>query len=234
MAKKFILSVCSWALLSPIPATAEFIGQFELGPPGCEESGICSLTYDFKYKDPNDMEWQAAAQNTTDGASIPVWARPFIGEPFDRAFIQAAVIHDHYCDRHVRGWRPTHRVFYDALLELGVGTAKAKLMYYGVYLGGPKWVRLIPGRNCGENCVFKVQVEGANTTSDNHTIVSRPASYDQNAFAEELTKVEKLLKEQGENVDLQMLERRAKEKRPNDFFYLNEDEVTINSSILRE
>ena len=143
------------------PAWAEFTGPFEIGPPGCEAQGQCTLTFDFKYTDPNGVGWQAAAQNQTDGASIPSWAQSFIGTPFDPSYIKAAVIHDHYCDRHVRSWRATHRVFYDALRELGISAAKAKLMYYAVYLGGPKWVELIPGNSCGDKCVFEVEVSGS-------------------------------------------------------------------------
>ena len=27
-------------------------------------------------------------------------------------------------------------------------------MYAAVYLGGPKWMELVPGENCGPNCFF--------------------------------------------------------------------------------
>src|SRR5687767_4148559 len=84
---------------------ADFEGNFELGPAGCEQTGKCILTYDFRFTDPKGLVWQAAASNKTDGASIPAWAQPIIGSPFDKSYIKAAVIHDHYCDRHVRPWR---------------------------------------------------------------------------------------------------------------------------------
>jgi Protein of unknown function (DUF1353) len=236
--------------LTTAPAHAEFIGDFELGPPGCQAQGQCTLTYDFKYVDPNGVGWQAAAQNQTDGASIPPWAQPFIGQPFDEKYIRAAVIHDHYCDRHVRTWRATHRVFYEALLELGVASANAKLMYYAVYLGGPKWINLIPGNSCGVNCVFEVKItrDGAAETmefelsssadaaaefdatsmDDEGVIIFRSESYDAPGFVEELQDVERILAAKGDEIDLDFLERRAKEKRPNDFFYANESQIEVD------
>ncbi|WP_394885749.1 DUF1353 domain-containing protein (plasmid) [Mesorhizobium sp. AaZ16] len=241
--------------LAPRPATADFVGQLELLPAGCEQQQLCTLSYDLKYIDPTGLAWQAAAQNQTDGASIPGWAQPFIGSPFDPSFIKAAVIHDHYCGRHVRSWRSTHRVFYDALRELGIPIPKAKLMYYAVYLAGPKWVELIPGRNCGDRCVFEVEVqanssatpmefdvssEGGNATSladetdDNPRdamIISREASYDDPELLEELRRMEQIITSSGDQVDLEYLERRARDLRPGDFFYANESQIFIETPL---
>jgi hypothetical protein len=104
---------------------------------------------------------RGACREARRSATIPSWARPFVGGPFDPSYIKAAVIHDHYCDRHVRPWRSTHRAFYDALIALGLDTAKAKVMYYAVYLGGPKWVKLIPGKPCGSGiaCINNVKID---------------------------------------------------------------------------
>jgi hypothetical protein len=213
-------------------ANAKFTGQLKLSPADCKQSRVCKLEEALKYRDPNDLEWQAAAGNETDGASIPKWAQPFVGQPFEESFIKAAVIHDHYCDRHVRGWRATHRMFYDALLELGVPISKAKLMYYAVFLGGPKWVKLIPGKECGENCLFKVEVPGSNDLMNNsQTIIARGDNYEQPGFLEELKEVDKILNNQGEQIDLTTLERRARDKRPNDFYYQNEDEIEVTTGL---
>jgi hypothetical protein len=209
----FLIGICN--------AHAEYIGNLEFTPPGCEQSGLCEIKSDFRYKDPKGIEWLTKAGDKTDGASIPKWAQPFIGEPFDKLFIKAAVIHDHYCDRHVRPWRQTHRVLYDSLIESGVDVAKAKLMYYAVYLFGPKWLELIPGKPCGHNCLFKVDVDvqlGDKVPSA--FFVIRPAQYDDPELPQELRDAEKLIVEQGDKVDLGYLERRAERKKPNDYFYL--------------
>ena len=212
----------------PVPAFSEFIGNFDLGPSSCEDTGLCTLTYDFKYKDPKGLEWQANAKNTTDGASIPPWTQPIIGKPFDPSYIKAAVIHDHYCVRQVRPWRDTHRVFYDALLELGIDLAKAKLMYYAVYLGGPKWVELMPGKSCGTSaCINSIK-------TGQKIMQSRPAEYDRAGFREELQEVEKLLIQSKGSVSLSDLEKRAQGKRPNDFYYTNGPRVTTLTGLPTE
>lgn len=213
-------------------ARAEFVGDLEFIPTGCEATGICAIKSDFEYKDPAGLRWQTKAQDKTDGASIPPWAQPFVGAPFTKEYIKAAVIHDHYCDRHVRTWRQTHRVFYDALIESGVSEARAKLLYYAVYLGGPKWVELIPGTGCGGNCVFKVETNGAfGNANKDKTIISRSARYNEPGFPAELKEVEKLIREGGDKVSLDYLEKRAEKTEPNDFYYKNPDKVTIGGGI---
>lgn len=208
----------------PPAASAQFSGTFELSPTGCEEKGLCTLTYNLKYEDPKGIEWQADAQDETDGASIPPWAQPIIGKPFDSQFIKAAAIHDHYCVRQVRPWRQTHRVFYDALLEVGVDDIKAKIMYYAVYLGGPKWVKLTPGKNCGKSCINSFK-SGASA------IQSRAADYDSTGFTEDLQQVEQLLIKSNGMISLGDLEKRAQIKRPNDFYFQNGDVVETNTGL---
>jgi hypothetical protein len=77
-------------------ANAEFVGELKFTPAGCEAKEDCKLVYDFGYIDPKGIGWLTIAGDETDGASIPKWAQPFIGKPFEKAFIKAAVIHDHY------------------------------------------------------------------------------------------------------------------------------------------
>lgn len=236
--KTLIVFACSLTVFLYSPARAEFIGTLEFAPPGCEIAGICSLQQDFKYRDPNGTEWLTVKGDKTDGASIPPWAQPFIGQPFDKSYIKAAVIHDHYCDRHVRPWRATHRVFYDALIELGVSVVKAKLMYYAVYLGGPKWVELIPGKPCpnsGGNCVWNMPFDlGVGSSTPKPALISRPADYSQAGFQEELKSVEKLLNDQGDSLDLSALERRAQQRRPNDFYYKHSETVTLSDGLVAQ
>jgi hypothetical protein len=233
---KRIFFICLIATAVTISAAqAEFIGNLEFIPEGCAATGICTIKSDFEFKDSQGIRWQTKALDRTDGASIPSWAQPFVGQPFDKEFIKAAVIHDHYCDRHVRPWRQTHRVFYDALIQSGVTEAKAKLLYYAVYLGGPKWVELIPGKGCGGNCVFKVEINGLfGEGKKDKTIIARPPRYDEAGFSTELKEVERLINEGGNKVDLNFLEKRAERIEPNDFYYKNGDKATIGGGLAIE
>lgn len=145
--------------------SGEFIGDLILLPEGCQKSvaRICKLGAELTYKSSSDnLVWQTDVwqdgnreSGTTDGASIPEWAQSIIGDPYDKSYLKAAIVHDHYCyqENHVRTWRQTHRMFYDALIDLDVTPVKAKTMYFAVYLFGPHWVELVPGENCGKNCI---------------------------------------------------------------------------------
>ena len=74
-----------WLLCGP--TFAQFSGKFELHPQGCEAAGKCVLSYNLLFKDKNGVEWQADANDVTDGASIPGWAQPFVGGPFDPSYL---------------------------------------------------------------------------------------------------------------------------------------------------
>src|SRR4051812_41582107 len=124
MSKLYALAAFVVATACCTSAFAQFEGELELLPPGCEASGKCILKNALKFTDRSGVAWEGRAGLTPDGASIPSIFQPFVGKPFDPIFIKAAVIHDHYCGRHVRPWRQTHRVFYDGLIEQGVATAK--------------------------------------------------------------------------------------------------------------
>lgn len=218
------------------PAFAQFTGKFDLHPSGCQDTGKCTLTYNLLFKDPKGVEWQADANDVTDGASIPLWAQPFVGTPFDPSYLKAAVIHDHYCDRHVRPWRQTHRAFYDAMISLGVAEGKAKLMYYAVYLGGPKWVELIPGKSCGTGkaCINQFDIGDASIKTDKPVYFSRPADYTNPDFLKELATVQQLLSAQSASISLEDLEKRAVQKRPNDFYYEHGDKMTTGGGFVLE
>lgn len=154
--RKLVLAVLVAMAASIPPAWADFTGQFELvDNPGGKDGKLKKLKYPFGYNDNKGYGWEARAGLETDGASIPLWAQPFIGGPYDEQYIKAAVLHDHYCDRHVYGWRQTHRMFYDVLLELKVPKIKAGIMYGAVMIGGPKWERVEPGEKCKatQNCI---------------------------------------------------------------------------------
>ncbi|WP_413993310.1 DUF1353 domain-containing protein [Labrys okinawensis] len=131
-----------------------FTGKFTLVDiPG--DAGHKLLEADFGYVDPDGVGWQTNKDAKTDGASIPPLLQPFVGSPWEDGYIRAAVIHDWYCDRHVRAWKDTHRVFYNAMLASGLNKPKAKLLFYAVYSFGPRWGYLEPGTKCPgtQNCI---------------------------------------------------------------------------------
>lgn len=147
-----------------VPASG-FEGTLAFEPPGCEARRKCNLVNDLTFTDQLGLVWQASRRDpgadesvlsgTTDGASIPSWAQPLIGAPFDPLYIRPAVIHDHYTfpENRVRQWWATQRVFYEMLKDQGVSEGTARIMYLAVLIGSRKWVQLVPGENCGPNCL---------------------------------------------------------------------------------
>lgn len=156
-------------LSSPILA-GSFIGDPVLFPKGCQlianqddHDKKCRLKGELTYiSSRNNLVWQTDEwknsngnkifSGLTDGASIPSWARKIIGDKYDKSYLKAAIVHDHYCydENHVRTWQETHKMFYDALIDLKVDKTKAKAMYFAVYVGGPKWRRdkIVAGESC--------------------------------------------------------------------------------------
>jgi hypothetical protein len=105
------------------------------------------LEQDFYFVDAEGKRWHAPQGTLTDGASIPQAFLSITGSPTDDAFLDAALVHDAYCDtRNANGlsyqretWEAVHAMFYDALLAGGTTPATAKIMYAAVWLGGPRW-----------------------------------------------------------------------------------------------
>ncbi|MER9503906.1 DUF1353 domain-containing protein [Mesorhizobium sp. M0579] len=202
-------------------AGGSFEGSLILLPKDCQKTDkrICRLGAPLRYTSPGGkLVWQAdkwtdgnGESGTTDGASIPEWAQRIIGDPYDPSYLKAAIIHDHYCylENHVRSWRDTDRMFYDALLDLHVAKAKAKIMYYAVYLGGPHWVDLVPGQNCGTNCINNVAPGGVRFEGD---------QFGGSAFQAELQRVKELV-EADDDISVEKLEQRAESQKPGDFFF---------------
>lgn len=160
-----------------------FTGKFGLvDVPGDPQHKL--LEDDFGYVDPSGLGWQTNKGTKTDGASIPPLLQPFVGSPWEDGYIRAAVIHDWYCDRHVRTWKETHRVFYNAMIASGLSASKAKLMFYAVYSFGPSWGYLQPGTRCAgtQNCI--------QTTGNDSVFVQRPAQYNDLKNVDELKAME--------------------------------------------
>lgn len=209
----------------PYALAGEFSGELTLVPVGCQHSNTrtCKLKGLLTYKSSrNGLVWQTdewqdenGESGTTDGASIPGWAQPIIGSPFDPSYLKAAIVHDHYCykENHVRSWRETHRMFYDALVDLGVGVRKAKVMYFAVYFGGPHWVELVPGQNCGANCINNALPSGQRWEGDR---------FGSKQFNDALSAMQATIDE-NPNIALGEIEALAQRMEPDSFFLKHGD-----------
>ena len=221
--KLMLLAALITALSMPLSSFAQFEGVLSLVPTGCQATGKCTLKNKLRYTDSAKVDWEAEAGLETDGASIPNFSQPFVGQPFEDSFIRAAVIHDHYCKRHVRPWRQTHRVFYEGLIDQGVSKAKAKVMYFAVYLGGPKWVELIPGNKCYGNCINNLK-----TALGKPVINSREADYSLFDMQKLLKDISQKLEANPDALTLEQIEDRARAMRPNDYYYRNGHQVKVD------
>ena len=101
------------------------------------------LVNHFGYVDRHGVRWDVPAGAIVDGASIPrpLWSA--IGGPFEDKYRAASIVHDWFCDVRSRLWKSVHRMFYEGMLASGVPVARAKLMYAGVYWGGPRWSQAV-------------------------------------------------------------------------------------------
>lgn len=97
------------------------------------------LRQTFRFRDPNGLLWSTPADVEVDGASIPQPFWSVIGGPFEGQYINASVIHDHYCRTRERTAHDTHRNFYYGMRATGVPTWRANLMYWAVATFGPSW-----------------------------------------------------------------------------------------------
>ena len=212
-----------------MPVWAQFEGQLSLEPTGCQASGLCISRQALRFTDKAKVVWEAKADLATDGASIPKVFQPMVGQPFEQAFIKAAIVHDHYCDRHVRPWRETHRMFYEALIDQGVEKGKAKLMYYAVYLGGPRWQELIPGNKCTGNCINSV-IKGIGKPN----MRFQAANYAAKDVVLSVGELASLLAQNPDSLSLEDLERRAQALRPNDVYFNSGNRVILNNTGITE
>jgi hypothetical protein len=123
-----------------------FTGTLKITPVG---DGVhWKLLEPYSYTDPTGKELDAPAGFSTDGASIPRPLWSIVGSPFTGKYVGAAVVHDVGCVNHKYSWQATHRIFYEAMIDLGVDPDYAKLLYYGVRFGGPKWTYRTQAAGC--------------------------------------------------------------------------------------
>jgi hypothetical protein len=136
-----------------------FYGILQLQPTG--DGKTMKVIEPYSYVDADGHAFSAQPGFQTDGASIPRVLWSLIGSPFTGKYIGAAVVHDVGCTTKKYSWQVTHRMFYDAMLDSGVSEHTAKIMYYGVRFGGPKWQRIkITAKNSSE-LSKKIQQSGA-------------------------------------------------------------------------
>jgi hypothetical protein len=100
---------------------------------------VFKLATEFRFRDPNGLLWTTPAGTEIDGASIPQLFWSLIGGPFEGAYINASVIHDHYCRTRERTAHDTHRNFYYGMRASVVPEWKATLMHWAVATFGPSW-----------------------------------------------------------------------------------------------
>lgn len=231
------------AIIATAPAAAQgkFTGALEFTEKGCERQGRCILKHSFGYIDPEGLGWEAKAGNVTDGASIPPPFHDSVGRPFDADLVRAAVIHDHYCDRHVRSTWATHWVFHEALITSGVSSHRAGLMYAAVLAGGPKWIWVIEGEPCqtGQSCIQEaerpsllpqlrkeIRKGGKETKQAARTLLTRPPRYHEASFLREMAQIQKVLAERKGPVKRAEMEALVKGLRPDDPF-INAPDVIL-------
>jgi hypothetical protein len=102
------------------------------------------LEHEFDYADPSNRLWKAPQGLITDGASIPKPFWSIIGGPFEGLFREAAIVHDAGCCAQTERWQDVHHMFYYAMRCSGVGLIQAKIMFYAVWAGGPRWTTVQP------------------------------------------------------------------------------------------
>lgn len=160
-----------------------------------EDGRIAELQNDLVFIDPAGTRWAAPKGAQVDGASIPRGFWSVIGGPFEGKYRDASIIHDWFCDQRTRTWQATHRVFYDGMITRGVDPVKAKLMYYAVWWGGPRWEeRVSHNTNLNVGDEFKVAPGGGGGTSKRKLTLPSPGRAKADADqAEAARKVQSML-----------------------------------------
>jgi hypothetical protein len=100
---------------------------------------MVQLLKPFAYKDSNGVMWEVPEGFLSDGASIPDNLWTVMGGPYSGPYRDAAVIHDYFCHTKTRSWEAVHKTFLEAALNRGTPEWKARYMYAGILLKGPRW-----------------------------------------------------------------------------------------------
>lgn len=148
----FFLLILLLAFSTPaIAKEKEYFGKFNGEPKLLVKSNTNGrptfiLLEPFSFKDPNGLLWNTPKGAEVNGASIPQVAWSIFGGPMSGRYINASIIHDHYCKIKTRTAHDTHRNFYYGMLANGVKKTKARTMYFAVRTFGPSW-KLVEGTN---------------------------------------------------------------------------------------
>ena len=118
-------------------------------------------------------------------------------------------------------------MLYEGLVTGGTPSLKAKVMYYAVLIGGPKWVSLIKGEPCSLGAICVEDVLASTHIPDTKIMAGesgerfavRAARYDRPDMFSELDAVQKFLEANGDQVTLDDLIARAKDRNPDDMFF---------------
>jgi Protein of unknown function (DUF1353) len=109
-----------------------------------------TLLEDFAYFDATGKQWSAPKGSIVDGASIPGALWSYVGGPYTSTYRIASVVHDVACVSKKEKWEDVHRMFYEACRCAGLDDKRAKLMYWAVYQGGPRW-ELFKSKSSGDD-----------------------------------------------------------------------------------
>jgi hypothetical protein len=118
-------------------------GQF-IGSPRTEwlddENGrLMRLTEDFGFRDKRGKIWTSESGSIINGASIPQAIWSITGGPYEGKHRNASIVHDTACDEKTGTWQEVHTMFYEGCRCSGVPEVKAKILFWAVYHGGPRW-----------------------------------------------------------------------------------------------
>ncbi len=107
-----------------------------------EDGRTVRMLESFSFTDSSGVEWKIEKGDEPDGSSIPRLFWRVFGSPFVGKHRFASFPHDKYCklrEKSGRTHEQVHRMYFDACICAGVNYYKAKVMYFGVKLRGPKW-----------------------------------------------------------------------------------------------
>lgn len=96
----------------------------------------------FLFTDPDGKDWDAPADSTIDGASIPQPLWSIVGSPYTGDYRRASILHDIACER-AKGdkvaRRAADRMIYHGCRAGGCSISKSTVIYMGVRIGALSW-----------------------------------------------------------------------------------------------
>ena len=97
------------------------------------------LLSEFSYIDSAGRVWKALKYAIINGANIPKFFWHVIGSPFVGLYRGPSVIHDVYCENHLRPAQEVHDCFNEMMFTKGVSDVKRETMFNAVDKFGPRW-----------------------------------------------------------------------------------------------